>query len=109
MDSWQAWAAALFGFVLSLIMFNHKREKQRADKTIDDFNAHKMEVMERMTRLEAEVMTEREVREILQEFLQPFLASLQKIDNKTDSISKDIVDLKIQMSSIPKRKDDKDE
>jgi len=106
MDNWQAWAAAAFGIMLSMLTFNHKREKTNADKRVEEFYRHKLEVMERITRIEAEIMTEREVREVLQEFLQPFLASLTKIDNKTDGIAKDMTDIKIQLASVAKRRND---
>ena len=106
MDSWQAWAAAMFGAMISALMFNNRRDKTNADKRVQEFYAHRLEVMERITRIEAEIMTEREVREILHEFFQPFLASLQKIDNKTDDISKTIIEIKIQLASVPKRSSD---
>tara|TARA_R110002153_G_scaffold195163_6_gene348575 strand:- start:2008 stop:2334 length:327 start_codon:yes stop_codon:yes gene_type:complete len=106
MDNWQAWAAAGFGIMLSMLTFNHRREKTNADKRVEDFYKHKLEVMERITRIESEIMTEREVREVLQEFLLPFMSSLQKIDNKTDNIQKDITALKVHLASIPKRRQD---
>ena len=106
MDTWQAWAAAIFGLMLSVLTLNYRREKTNTDKRVEEFDAHRLEVMSRITRIESEIMTEREVREILQEFLTPFLASLQKIDNKTDSIVKDLTDLKVQLASMPKRKQD---
>jgi len=106
MDDWQAWATALVGLALSVLTFNYQRDKKKADDAVQEFYKHKLEVMERITRIEAEIMTEREVREILQEFLHPFLASLNKIDNKTDSIQKDLTDLKVQLARLPKRKSD---
>jgi hypothetical protein len=106
MDNWQAWAAALFGLMLSMLTFNYQRDKKRADAAVKEFYDHKLEVMERITRIESEIMTEREVREVLQEFLHPFLASLQKIDNKTDNIVKDLTDVKVQLASVPKRRQD---
>ena len=89
-----------------MLTFNYQRDKKRGDEALKQFYEHRLEVMERITRIEAEIMTEREVREILQEFLQPFLASLNKIDNKTDSIQKDIMDLKVHFASISKRRND---
>tara|TARA_R110000851_G_C13101812_1_gene568628 strand:+ start:6479 stop:6805 length:327 start_codon:yes stop_codon:yes gene_type:complete len=106
MDNWQAWTAAIFGFILSILSFSYQRDKKRSDEALKEFYAHRLVVMERITRIEAEIMTEREVREILQEFLIPFMASLQKIDSKTDTIQKDITDLKVCIASIPKRKQD---
>jgi hypothetical protein len=107
MDNWQAWAAAIFGFILSLLAANNKREKDKAEKMQTDFNQHRLEVMERITKVESEIMTEREVREILHEFFQPFQASLNKIDVKTDAIGKDITELRVDMASTRKRAGDK--
>ena len=109
MDNWQAWTAAIFGFILSTLSFSYQRDKKRSDEALREFYAHKLEVMSRITRIEAEIMTEREVREILQEFLLPFLASLQKIDSKADTIQKDITTLKVQLASIPKRRNDNEQ
>jgi len=105
MDNWQAWAAGALGLMLTLLTTNYRREKMNADKHIVKFNDHRMEVMERITRLEAEVMTERQAREVWQELLQPFLASLQRIDEKTDIIAHDLTDLKIQVASVDRRRE----
>lgn len=106
MDNWQSWVTVLAGLAVSILILNYKRDKKRADDAVQEFYRHKLEVMERITRIEAEIMTEREVREILQEFLHPFLASLNKIDNKTDNIQKDLTDLKVQLAALPKRRKD---
>ena len=104
MDNWQAWAAALFGLLLSMLSFNYQRDKKRTDSFMKESYEHRLEIIERIARIEAEIMTEREVREILQEFLHPFLASLTKIDAKTDAIQKDITEVKVDLASVPKRR-----
>ena len=106
MDNWQSWAAAIFAFLLSSISYGVRRDKLKLDKTVEDQSKLEMRLVERITRIEAEVMTEREVREILQDFLQPFLASLTKIENRTDTIANDITQVKIALALVPKRKDD---
>lgn len=106
MDNWQAWAAAVFGFIMMVVGFNYKRDKKKDDDAAKDFQVFKLEMTERIVRIEAEIMTEREVREVLQEFFQPFLASLQDINGKTDAIQKDVNDVKVQLAAVPKRRND---
>jgi Na+-driven multidrug efflux pump len=108
MDNWQAWAGAVFAFIMMVVGFNYKRDKKRDDDEAREFQKFKLEMTERIVRIEAEIMTEREVREVLQEFFQPFLSSLHDINNKTDSIQKDVNDVKIRLASIPKRSTDHD-
>lgn len=103
MDNWQAWVSAGFAFIMMVVGFNYKRDKKRIDDEAHDYHAFKLEMTERIVRIEAEIMTEREVREVLQEFFQPFLSSLQDINGKTDSIQKDINDVKVQLASVPRR------
>jgi len=91
MDSWQAWAAAAFSFMLAVISYNSRRDKQKLDKLADGQAKLEIKLTERITRVEAEVMTEREVREILQEFLQPMQSSLLNIE-------RDVVDVKIKLA-----------
>jgi len=106
MDNWQSWATAGLSLLVGIVMFSYKRDKKRGDAQEKEFQDFKLEVTERIVRIEAEIMTEREVREVLQEFFQPFLASLQDIKGKTDSIQKDVNDVKVQLASVPKRSAD---
>jgi hypothetical protein len=80
-------------------MFSYKRDKKKGDDQEKEFQAFKLEMTERIVRVEAEIMTEREVREVLQEFFQPFLSSLQDLNTKTDTIQKDVTSVKIQLAS----------
>lgn len=105
MDNWQAWAAAIVGLLLSVLtgdrMFEKRRGETRTKKLydkIDKLEDKNSKLTERVIRVESEIMTEREVREILSEFMTPFLDSLSKIDSKTDNIDKQITSLRIYLA-----------
>lgn len=112
MDTWQAWATVVIGLVMSLITGDRMFEKRRGEtrtKTlygkIEKLEEKNTLLTERIIRVEADIMTEREVREILAEFMTPFLASLEKIDNRTDNIDKQLTSLRIYLA---KRDGDED-
>ena len=106
MDSWQAWAAVVVGFVLSKIGWDSRQEKVRTDKFKDDIWAKQSELSERITRVESEIVTEREVREVLHELITPFTSGLAKIEQKQDTIASDLVEIKLALAAIPKRKEE---
>lgn len=80
-------------------MFSYKRDKKKGDDQEKAFQEFKLKITERVVRIESEAMTDKEVRLVLQEFFQPFLASLQDLNTKTDTIQKDVTSVKIQLAS----------
>lgn len=105
MDTWQAWASVLVGFVLSFIagdrIFEKRRAAQRNDDMYEKLNAltkEQAKLSERIVRVESEIMTEREVREILSEFMTPFLAQLSELNKKSDNINEQITQLRINLA-----------
>lgn len=104
MDNWQAWATLIAGFMLSWIGFNQRQDKLRTDKFRDDTHNKVSELTERIVRVEAEIVTEREVREVLHELIAPFAIALGKIEHKQDTIASDLVEIKLVLASLPKRK-----
>lgn len=112
MDNWQAWAASIFGFILTLLSADRMHEKKRSldraaniyDK-LDKLDNKHNNLAHRVTRVEAEIMTEREVREILAEFMTPFLARLGELNNKSDKISGQINDLRVILARGSKNED----
>jgi len=105
-DNWQSWATAGLSLLVGIVMFSYKRDKKKGDDQEKAFQEFKLKITERVVRIESEAMTDKEVRLVLQEFFQPFLASLQDINGKTDTIQKDVNDVKVQLASIPKRRED---
>lgn len=100
MDNWQTWATALLGFILSILGINYKTDKKRNDDAIKEFSKKDAEFAERIARLESEIMTEREVREVLKDYFEPFMTTLVKIQA-------DITDVKVQIAKLPRRQEDK--
>ncbi len=105
MDNWQAWAAALFGFMLTLLGGDRALEKKRSiERTRDLYSKigrleeKNATLTERVIRVESEIMTEREVREILAEFMTPFLASLSEINTKSDNIKDQITEIRVALA-----------
>ena len=73
MDNWQNWATALFGFLLSLVSFNSRMEKKRTDEHAKESNRRDADLTERLTRVESTLVTDKDVRAVLKEYLEPIL------------------------------------
>lgn len=101
MDDWTGWAAALLAFLLSLVGINMQKEKKRYEDNAKDCAVRNALVSERLTRVESEFMTEREVRKVLTEYFDPFMRGM--VD-----IQKDVQDIKIHLARLPRRKSDLD-
>lgn len=106
MDTWQSWIAVAVGFIVSKIGWDQRQEKTRTDKFRDDMSEKFQVLSERVTRVESEIVTEREVREVLHELISPFAVSLAKLEHKQDSMSEGITEIKILVAALPKRSED---
>ncbi len=106
MDNWQAWAATIAGFIAAKLGWEQRQAAARTDKFRDGVWAKQAELTERITRVESEIVTEREVREVLHELITPFTTGLTKIEQKQDTIASDLVEIKLALAAIPKRKED---
>lgn len=105
-DTWQAWVAIVVGFILSKVGWEQRQEKVRTDKFREDTYDKLGKLSERITRVESEIVTEREVREVLHELITPFTSGLNKIEQKQDTIAADLILIKLALAAIPKRKEE---
>ncbi len=106
MDEWQAWVAVLVGFMVSKIGWDQRQEKIRTDKFRDDMVEKVAGLAERVVRVESEIVTEREVREILHELIVPVTSGLTRLENKQDAVSDALVEIKLALATVPKRKEE---
>ena len=81
MDNWRSWATALLGFLLTILGVNYRMDKKRNEDPIREFSKKDAELAERIARLESELMTEREVRQVLKDYFGPFMETLTKIQS----------------------------
>lgn len=95
MDNWQAWAAAMFGFLLSIVGVNMRMDKKRHEENAKDCGRRDAALAERIARIESTLVTDKEVRAVLKEYLEPILL-----------MQNDITEIKVQLAKIPKRKED---
>ena len=100
MDTWQSWVALLAGAVVTYLLGSHQFEKTRKQKQIDDLtnkleksNERLNSMSERLTKVESEVVSDKEVREILKEFFLPFMSTLGEIQ-------KDIQEVKVGLAKL---------
>ena len=103
MDSWQEWIVLVVGFVVSKISWDQRQDKMRTDSFRDKTNEKISAINDRITRVEAEIVTEREVREVLHELIAPFISGLEKIELKQDTIASDIIKIRLAIVAIPER------
>lgn len=101
MNTWQEWVTVLVGAVVTLLIGSHQLEKGRKQKEIDDLNSKLTKAndkiamqSERITKLESEVVSDKDVREILKEFFFPFMNTLSKIQEDLQEIKVDIAEVK---------------
>lgn len=99
MDNWQSWATALLGFLFTILGINYRMDKKRGEDHLKHLSEKDAELVERITRLESELMTEREVRQVLKDYFGPFMETLSKMQS-------DVTDIKVQIAKLPKRRED---
>jgi type II secretory pathway pseudopilin PulG len=95
MDNWTGWATALLGFLLSVVGFNMRADKKRQEEHAKECNKRDADFAQRLARVESTLVTDKHVREILKEYLDPII-----------KMQVDINEIKVQLARIPKRKDD---
>jgi septal ring factor EnvC (AmiA/AmiB activator) len=98
MNTWQEWVTILVGAIVTFLIGSHQQEKNRrqrekeaADKKLEETEKRLQSLAERTIKLESEVVSDKEVREILKEFFLPFMTTLGEIQ-------KDIEVIKIKMA-----------
>lgn len=95
MDNWTGWAAALLGFLLSIVGFNSRMDKKRNEEHAKECTRRDANLAERLARVESTLVTDKDVRAVLKEFFDPLL-----------TMRSDITEIKVQLARIPKRKED---
>lgn len=106
MNEWQAWVAVFVGFVVSKIGWDQRQDKVRTDKFRDDMVEKVAKLAERVVRVESEIVTEREVREILHELIVPVTTGLNRLESKQDAVTDALVEIKLALATVPKRKEE---
>lgn len=101
METWQEWVTILVGGITTLLIGSHQFEKARKQKEIDELKAKLAAQSERITKLESEVVSDKEVREILKEFFLPFMSTLGEIQ-------KDIQEMKVGLAEMKGRNNAKE-
>lgn len=101
MNTWQEWVTVIVGAAVTLLIGSHQQEKNRKQKELDELRAENVELRkqqasqsERITRLESEVVSDKEVREILKEFFLPFMNTLGEIQKDVQEIKLDMAEMK---------------
>jgi len=99
MLSMQDIITGLVGFIGSILLFNYKQDKKKLDLVAKECAERDAAIAQRLVVVETELMTEREVRDILREVLGPLTA-------KVDHVAENTNEIKLQLARIPKRADD---
>lgn len=103
MGDWTGWAAGLFAFLLSILGINYRMEKQDNKKVQESNTKQFLVLSERLTVIETQIITERELRSMLKDYFEAFI---QPLITSQDHIQSDLLDIKICLASLPKRKKD---
>ena len=103
MGDWTGWAAGLFAFLLSLLGINYRLEKQECKKICAVNTKQFLDLSERLTVIETRAVTEKELRGILKDHFESFI---KPIITTQDHIQSDVLDIKLCLARLPKRKKD---
>ena len=103
MGDWTGWAAALFAFLLSLLGINYRLDRQENKKVAANNTKQFLDLSERLTVLETQVITERELRNMLKDYFEPFITPMAKTQERIQS---DLLEIKLTLARLPKRKKD---
>ena len=99
MNEWTGWAAALLGFLLSYVGWTMRTDKKRFEDNSKRFEDNAKDLTERVVKLETQVMTEKEVRNILKEYFDPFMSEVTKIREDLHAVN-------VTIAKLPKRRGD---
>jgi len=94
------WITAVVGFIVSILLFNYQQDKKKLEAIAKDCAQRDAQLAERVVRVETELMTEREVRDIFREYLEPLMARVDRMANTTEEI-------KVSIAALPKRSNDR--
>lgn len=95
MSDWSEWSSAVLGFILTILGLNYRMEKKRNEDNYKELSSQAANLAQKMVKVEAELMTEREVREVLKDYFDPFVSSMTEIQ-------KDVHKIEIHLASLPK-------
>lgn len=112
MDTWQAWAAATFSFIIAIITGDRMLEKRRTDNRnkfiyskLDDLRDQQEKLSNRTTKLETEVVTEKEVRAIMTELMAPVNITMSDLKTNSDKITDQITEIRVCLAKGTKDED----
>lgn len=105
MGDWTGWAAGLFAFLLSILGINYRMEKQDNKKVQESNTKQFLVLSNRLTVIETQIITERELRSMLKDYFESFIHPLIATQ---DQIQSDVLDIKLCLARLPKRKKDND-
>lgn len=100
MNSIGDWLSVVLGFIASILLFNYQQDKKKLEAVTKDCAQRDAQLAERIVRVEAELMTEREVRDIFREYLDPLISRVDRMAHTTEEI-------KVSIAALPKRSNDR--
>lgn len=89
----------LIGVILSMVVYTYRSDKQRYDEHIKEVDKNHLEHIQRITTLENKQVTEKEIRSIFKDYIDPLTDELSTVTTEVQSI-------KLTMSKLEKRKPD---
>ena len=100
MNNLSEWVSVIVSFVVGILLFNYQQDKKKLDVVVRDCAQRDAQLAERIVRVETELMTEREVRDIFREYLDPLISRVDRVASATEEI-------KVSIAALPKRSNDK--
>lgn len=100
MGTFGEWLSVIVSFVVSILLFNYQQDKKKLESIAKDCAQRDAQLAERVVRVETELMTEREVREIFKEYMEPLMARVDRMASTTEEI-------KVSIAALPKRSNDR--
>lgn len=100
MNNISDWLSVVLGFIASILLFNYQQDKKKLEFVVKECAQRDAQLAERIARVEAELMTEREVRDIFKEYLDPLISRVDRVASATEEI-------KVSIAALPKRSNDK--
>lgn len=94
MNDWHDWANIVFGFLLTILGINYRMEKKRNEDIAREYSIKLAILSERVVKVESELMTEREVRQILNDYFGPFMSNMTEMQKDVQAIKVSLARLK---------------